>query len=332
MNATALPSAQMTDRPDATVDVRKVFGIDSDMQAPAFSVRTEHVPDLDSAYRFDPETTQAILAGFAFNRRVIIQGYHGTGKSTHIEQVAARLNWPCIRINLDSHVSRIDLVGRDAIVLKDGQQITEFREGILPWALQHPCALVFDEYDAGRPDVMFVIQRVLEVEGKLTLLDQNKVIRPHPAFRLFATANTIGLGDTTGLYHGTQQINQGQMDRWNIVTTLNYLEHDAEVDIVLAKLPEWNTAEGRKKVSAMVAMADLTRQGFIGGDISTVMSPRTVITWAENAGIFGGNIDFAFRVTFMNKCDETERPVIAEYYQRAFATELPQSPAKALVG
>ncbi|MFA6019904.1 MAG: cobaltochelatase subunit CobS [Rhodospirillales bacterium] len=322
----------MTDRPDATVDVRKVFGIDSDMQAPAFSVRTEHVPDLDSAYRFDPETTQAILAGFAFNRRVIIQGYHGTGKSTHIEQVAARLNWPCIRINLDSHVSRIDLVGRDAIVLKDGQQITEFREGILPWALQHPCALVFDEYDAGRPDVMFVIQRVLEVEGKLTLLDQNKVIRPHPAFRLFATANTIGLGDTTGLYHGTQQINQGQMDRWNIVTTLNYLEHDAEVDIVLAKLPEWNTAEGRKKVSAMVAMADLTRQGFIGGDISTVMSPRTVITWAENAGIFGGNIDFAFRVTFMNKCDETERPVIAEYYQRAFATELPQSPAKALVG
>ncbi|MDK9721835.1 MAG: cobaltochelatase subunit CobS [Rhodospirillales bacterium] len=322
----------MTDRPDATVDVRKVFGIDSDMQAPAFSVRTEHVPDLDPAYRFDPETTQAILAGFAFNRRVIIQGYHGTGKSTHIEQVAARLNWPCIRINLDSHVSRIDLVGRDAIVLKDGQQITEFREGILPWALQHPCALVFDEYDAGRPDVMFVIQRVLEVEGKLTLLDQNKVIRPHPAFRLFATANTIGLGDTTGLYHGTQQINQGQMDRWNIVTTLNYLEHDAEVDIVLAKLPEWNTPEGKRKVSAMVAMADLTRQGFIGGDISTVMSPRTVITWAENAGIFGGNIDFAFRVTFLNKCDETERPVIAEYYQRAFATELPQSPAKALVG
>ncbi len=332
MTANVFPSALMTDMPDATVDVRKVFGIDSDMKAPAFSARTEHVPDLDPAYRFDPETTQAILAGFAFNRRVIIQGYHGTGKSTHIEQVAARLNWPCIRINLDSHVSRIDLVGRDAIVIKDGQQVTEFKEGILPWALQHPCALVFDEYDAGRPDVMFVIQRVLEVEGKLTLLDQNKVIRPHPAFRLFATANTIGLGDTTGLYHGTQQINQGQMDRWNIVTTLNYLEHDAEVDIVVAKLPDWNTEEGRKTVSQMVALADLTRQGFIGGDISTVMSPRTVITWAENATIFGGDVSFAFRVTFLNKCDETERPVIAEYYQRAFAAELPQSPAKALVG
>ncbi|CAA6605290.1 Aerobic cobaltochelatase subunit CobS [Rhodospirillaceae bacterium LM-1] len=332
MTANVFPSALMTDMPDATVDVRKVFGIDSDMKAPAFSARTEHVPDLDPAYRFDPETTQAILAGFAFNRRVIIQGYHGTGKSTHIEQVAARLNWPCIRINLDSHVSRIDLVGRDAIVLKDGQQVTEFREGILPWALQHPCALVFDEYDAGRPDVMFVIQRVLEVEGKLTLLDQNKVIRPHPAFRLFATANTIGLGDTTGLYHGTQQINQGQMDRWNIVTTLNYLEHDAEVDIVAAKLPDWSSEEGRKTVSQMVALADLTRQGFIGGDISTVMSPRTVITWAENATIFGGDVNFAFRVTFLNKCDETERPVIAEYYQRAFAAELPQSPAKALVG
>jgi cobaltochelatase CobS len=332
MTTTAFPPAAMTDMPDTTVDVRQVFGLDSDMQAPAFKTRTEHVPDTDPAYRFDPETTLAILAGFAFNRRVIIQGYHGTGKSTHIEQVAARLNWPCIRVNLDSHVSRIDLVGRDAIVLKDGQQITEFREGILPWALQHPAALVFDEYDAGRPDVMFVIQRVLEVEGKLTLLDQNKVIRPHPAFRLFATANTIGLGDTTGLYHGTQQINQGQMDRWNIVATLNYLEHDAEVEIILAKLPEWNTDRGRKTVSQMVAMADLTRQGFIGGDISTVMSPRTVLTWAENTRIFGGNVDFAFRVTFMNKCDETERPVIAEYYQRAFNAELPQSPAKALVG
>ncbi|MBF0166410.1 MAG: cobaltochelatase subunit CobS [Alphaproteobacteria bacterium] len=330
MNSIVFPPALSTDLPDTTVDVRKVFGIDSAMQAPAFSVRTEHVPETDPAYRFDPETTQAILAGFAFNRRVIIQGYHGTGKSTHIEQVAARLNWPCIRVNLDSHVSRIDLVGRDAIVIKDGQQITEFREGILPWALQHPTALVFDEYDAGRPDVMFVIQRVLEVEGKLTLLDQNKVIRPHPAFRLFATANTIGLGDTTGLYHGTQQINQGQMDRWNIVATLNYLEHDAEVDIVLAKLPDWNTEEGRKTVSSMVALADLTRQGFIGGDISTVMSPRTVITWAENTRIFS-DISFAFRVTFMNKCDETERPVISEYYQRCFAAELPQSPAKAFV-
>lgn len=255
---------------------------------------------------FDRDTTLAVLAGFKFNRRVMIQGYHGTGKSTHIEQVAARLNWPCIRINLDSHVSRIDLVGKDAIVLRDGQQVTEFREGLLPWALQHACALVFDEYDAGRPDVMFVIQRVLEVEGKLTLLDQNRVIRPHPAFRLFATANTVGLGDTTGLYHGTQQINQGQMDRWNIVATLNYLEHDAEADIVLKKRPEYDTPEGREKISAMVAVADMTRAGFINGDISTVMSPRTVLTWAENAEIFG-DLAFAFRLTFLNKCDETER-------------------------
>jgi cobaltochelatase CobS len=315
--------------PDIRLSVRQTFGLDSDLEVPAFAAKTEHVPDLDPAYRFDPETTLAILAGFAFNRRVMIQGYHGTGKSTHIEQVAARLNWPCIRINLDSHVSRIDLVGRDAIVLKDGQQVTEFREGILPWALQHPTALVFDEYDAGRPDVMFVIQRVLEVEGKLTLLDQNRVIRPHPAFRLFSTANTVGLGDTTGLYHGTQQINQGQMDRWNIVATLNYLEHDSEVEIVLTKLPEWNNPEGRKTISAMVALADLTRQGFINGDISTVMSPRTVITWAENARIFK-DAGFAFRLTFLNKCDETERPVIAEYYQRSFAAELPATSSRGL--
>jgi cobaltochelatase CobS len=323
------PPASQADMPDIRLSVRQTFGLDSDLEVPAFAAKTEHVPDLDPAYRFDPETTLAILAGFAFNRRVMIQGYHGTGKSTHIEQVAARLNWPCIRINLDSHVSRIDLVGRDAIVLKDGQQVTEFREGILPWALQHPTALVFDEYDAGRPDVMFVIQRVLEVEGKLTLLDQNRVIRPHPAFRLFSTANTVGLGDTTGLYHGTQQINQGQMDRWNIVATLNYLEHDSEVEIVLTKLPEWNNPEGRKTISAMVALADLTRQGFINGDISTVMSPRTVITWAENARIFK-DAGFAFRLTFLNKCDETERPVIAEYYQRSFAAELPATSSRGL--
>ncbi|MBI4966544.1 MAG: cobaltochelatase subunit CobS [Rhodospirillales bacterium] len=326
----SLPPATSADRPDITVVVRQTFGINSDMVVPAFSQKTEHVPEIDNAYRFDPDTTLAILAGFAHNRRVMVQGYHGTGKSTHIEQVAARLNWPCIRVNLDSHVSRIDLVGRDAIVLKDGQQVTEFREGILPWALQHPTALVFDEYDAGRPDVMFVIQRVLEVEGKLTLLDQNRVIRPHPAFRLFATTNTVGLGDTTGLYHGTQQINQGQMDRWNIVATLNYLEHDAEVEIVLSKVPDYNTAEGKNRIAAMVTMADLTRQGFIAGDISTVMSPRTVITWAENASIFN-DLAFAFRVTFLNKCDETERPVIAEYYQRCFGTELSDSPAKGLL-
>jgi cobaltochelatase CobS len=307
--------------PDTKVSVREVFGLDQDLTVPAFSVRTDYVPALDNAYRFNPETTLAILAGFAHNRRVMIQGYHGTGKSTHIEQVAARLNWPCIRVNLDSHISRIDLVGKDAIVLQDGQQVTEFRQGILPWALQHPTALVFDEYDAGRPDVMFVIQRVLEVEGKLTLLDQNRVIRPHPAFRLFSTTNTIGLGDTTGLYHGTQQINQGQMDRWNIVTTLNYLEHDVEVDIVLGKTPRWQTPEGRRMISNMVSVADLTRRGFINGDISVVMSPRTVLTWAENADIFG-DVGFAFRVTFLNKCDELERPIVAEYFQRCLGQDL----------
>jgi cobaltochelatase CobS len=313
-----------TPEPDIMVSARQVFGIDTDMEVPAFSEETIHVPALDESYRFDHDTTLAILAGFAHNRRVMIQGYHGTGKSTHIEQVAARLNWPCIRINLDSHISRIDLIGKDAIVLRDGVQVTEFREGLLPWTLQHPCALVFDEYDAGRPDVMFVIQRVLEADSKLTLLDQNKVIRPHPSFRLFATANTVGLGDTTGLYHGTQQINQAQMDRWNIVTTLNYLPHEQEVDIVAAKSPDYDNDEGRKKISAMVATAELTRNGFVAGDISTVMSPRTVITWAENARIFG-SIPLAFRVTFLNKCDEVERPTVAEYYQRCFGTDLEDS-------
>ena len=312
--------------PDTSVDAREVFGVDIDMKVPAFSVKDERVPDLDPSYVFDPETTLAILAGFTFNRRVMIQGYHGTGKSTHIEQVAARLNWPCIRINLDSHISRIDLIGKDAIVLRDGQQVTEFREGLLPWALQTPTALVFDEYDAGRPDVMFVIQRVLEVEGKLTLLDQNRVIRPNPYFRLFATANTVGLGDTTGLYHGTQQINQGQMDRWNIVTTLNYLPHHTETAIVVAKVASFDNDAGRKAISNMVKVADMTRAGFIGGDISTVMSPRTVITWAQNAEIFG-NVGFAFRLSFLNKCDEAERGIVAEYYQRVFGEELPESVA-----
>ncbi|MFO1350082.1 MAG: cobaltochelatase subunit CobS [Gammaproteobacteria bacterium] len=310
--------------PDGKVAVRDAFGIDIDLQVPAFSRASEHVPTMDDAYRFDRDTTLAILAGFAYNRRVLIQGYHGTGKSTHIEQVAARLNWPCIRVNLDSHISRIDLVGKDAIVIRDGLQVTEFKEGILPWAFQNPTALVFDEYDAGRPDVMFVIQRVLEAEGRLTLLDQSRVLRAHPSFRLFATANTIGLGDTTGLYHGTQQINQGQMDRWNIVATLNYLEHDAEVEIVLAKAPTYAGTAGREQISAMVNLAELTRTGFINGDISTVMSPRTVITWAENASLFK-DIGFAFRVTFLNKCDEVERPIIAEYYQRCFGVDLPAS-------
>ena len=310
--------------PDITVSVNQVFGLDKDLQAPAFSQTHDLVPDIDEAYCFDRETTLAILAGFAYNRRVMIQGYHGTGKSTHIEQVAARLNWPCIRVNLDSHISRIDLIGKDAIVIRDGKQVTEFREGMLPWALQSATALVFDEYDAGRPDVMFVIQRALEAEGKLTLLDQNKVIRPHPAFRLFSTTNTIGLGDTTGLYHGTQQINQGQMDRWNVVSTLNYLPHEAELEIVLAKTPTYDTPEGRKIVSNMVNLADLTRAGFMNGDLSTVMSPRTVITWAENASIFD-DIGFAFRLTFLNKCDEVERTTVAEYYQRCIGEELPES-------
>src|SRR6476661_5865740 len=311
--------------PDMAVSVRQVFGIDTDLEVPAYSQPDLHVPDVDPDYLFNKDVTLAILAGFKHNRRVMIQGYHGTGKSTHIEQVAARLNWPCMRINLDSHVSRIDLVGKDAIVIKDGMQVTEFREGILPYALQTNTALCFDEYDAGRPDVMFVIQRVLEQSGKLTLLDQSKVIRPHPAFRLFSTTNTIGLGDTSGLYHGTQQINQGQMDRWSIVATLNYLPHDEEAKIVLAKAKSFAKSEAKRKVvSNMVRVADLTRSAFINGDLSTVMSPRTVITWAENAEIFG-DIGFAFRVTFVNKCDELERPLVAEFYQRCMGEELPES-------
>jgi cobaltochelatase CobS len=311
--------------PDTVVAVRETFGFDSDMKVPAFSLRDEHVPELDPDYLFDRTTTLAVLAGFAFNRRVMVTGYHGTGKSTHIEQVAARLNWPCVRVNLDSHVSRVDLVGKDAIVLKDGKQVTEFRDGILPWALQNNVALCFDEYDAGRPDVMFVIQRVLEVSGRLTLLDQNRVIKPHPAFRLFSTANTIGLGDTSGLYHGTQQINQGQMDRWSIVTMLNYLPHDKEVDIVAAKVKHFQkSAEGADTIGKMVRVADLTRNAFMAGDLSTVMSPRTVITWAENCEIFH-DIGFAFRLTFLNKCDELERPLVAEFYQRCFGKDLPES-------
>ena len=308
--------------PDTVVSVRDLFGIDLDLEVPAFSESSEHVPIVDEDYRFDQDTTLAILAGFAHNRRVMIQGYHGTGKSTHIEQVASRLNWPCIRVNLDSHISRIDLIGKDAIVLEDGKQVTAFREGILPWALQNPVALVFDEYDAGRPDVMFVIQRILEVEGKLTLLDQNKVIVPHSHFRLFSTTNTIGLGDTTGLYHGTQQINQGQMDRWSIVSTLNYLDHEAECEIVAGKVKEYaSDDEGKRVISSMVSVADLTRKGFVNGDLSIVMSPRTVLTWAQNAEIFG-NVGFAFKLTFLNKCDELERPIVAEYYQRCLGEDL----------
>ncbi|MGJ8584520.1 MAG: cobaltochelatase subunit CobS [Marinosulfonomonas sp.] len=313
-------------KPTEDISVRDTFGIDSDMVVKGFADRSDRVPDIDSTYKFDADTTLAILAGFSHNRRVMIQGYHGTGKSTHIEQVAARLNWPSVRVNLDSHISRIDLIGKDAIKLKDGVQVTEFQEGILPWALRNPTAIVFDEYDAGRADVMFVIQRVLEVDGKLTLLDQNKVITPHPSFRIFATSNTVGLGDTTGLYHGTQQINQGQMDRWSLVATLNYLSHDAEAAIVLSKNPTFNTEKGRKEISQMVTVADLTRTAFMNGDLSTVMSPRTVITWAQNAQIFR-NIGYAFRLTFLNKCDELERQTVAEFYQRCFDEELPESAA-----
>ena len=314
--------------PDAKADCQALFGFDPGFEVAAFSTRDEHVPDVDETYVFDEPTTRAILAGFAFNRRVMIQGYHGTGKSTHVEQIAARLNWPMIRVNLDSHVSRIDMVGKDAIVLKDGKQVTEFQEGILPWSVQRPVALLFDEYDAGRPDVMFVIQRVLEAQGSLTLLDQNRVIRPNPSFRLFATTNTVGLGDTTGLYHGTQQINQGQMDRWSIVATLNYLPAEIEREIVAAKLGEFGRSEaGAKAIADMVKIADMTREAFIAGDMSTVMSPRTVLTWAENTQIFG-DAGTAFRLTFLNKCDELERPIVAEMYQRVFGENLPEGAVK----
>jgi cobaltochelatase CobS len=311
-------------QPDRLIDVREVFGVDTDLRVPAFSERDDHVPEIDDAYRFNPDVTLALLAGFARNRRVLVQGLHGTGKSTHVEQVAARLNWPCVRVNLDGHISRLDLVGKDAVVLRDGLQVTEFQEGIVPWALQRPVALVFDEYDAGRPDVMFVIQRILERDGKFTLLDQNRVIRPHPSFRLFATSNTVGLGNLSGMYHGTQMLNHAQIDRWNIVATLNYLSPQEEAAIVLARVPGKDTEPGRRLIDSMVALANLTRKGFAAGDLSTLMSPRTVITWAENCEIFR-DVGVAFRLSFLNKCDEAERPIVAEYYQRCFDAELDES-------
>ena len=317
-------TANINIQPDLKITTKQVFGIDSNMEVDAFSKKNEYVPEIDKNYKFDRDTTLAILSGFNYNKRVLIQGYHGTGKSTHIEQIAARLNWPCIRVNLDSHISRIDLIGKDAIILKNNKQVTEFREGILPWAIQNPIALVFDEYDAGRPDVMFVIQRILESDGTFTLLDKNKVLKQNKYFRLFATTNTVGLGDTTGLYHGTQQINQGQMDRWNIVTTLNYLTLEKEMEIILAKNKNLNNAKGKEKVSNMIKVASLTRKGFIAGDISTVMSPRTILYWAENNEIFK-DTGYAFRVTFLNKCDELEKNIIAEYYQRCFGEDLPES-------
>ena len=319
-----MSSQVLLQKPDIKISVKQTFGFESDMQAGAFSKKNEYVPEIDKNYKFDKDTTLAILSGFSFNKRVLVQGYHGTGKSTHIEQVAARLNWPCIRVNLDSHISRIDLIGKDAITIKDGKQITEFQEGILPWSIQNPIALVFDEYDAGRPDVMFVIQRVLEAEGNFTLLDKNKVLKQHKYFRLFATSNTVGLGDTTGLYHGTQQINQGQMDRWNIVTSLNYLSLEREMEIILAKNKSYNNSKGKEDIANMIKVASLTRKGFVSGDISTVMSPRTVMHWAENNLIFK-DIGYSFRVTFLNKCDELEKNIIAEYYQRCFGEDLPEA-------
>jgi cobaltochelatase CobS len=311
-------------RPDRMLSVREVFGIDTELQVPAFSERDDHVPEVDAVYRFNPDVTLAILAGFMRDRRVMVQGLHGTGKSSHIEQVAARLNWPCVRLNLDGHISRLDLVGKDAVVLREGKQVTEFQEGIVPWSLQRPVALVFDEYDAGRPDVMFVIQRILERDGKFTLMDQNKVLKPHPFFRLFATANTVGLGNLNGLYHGAQRLNHAQIDRWNIVASLNYLPADEEIAIVQARVPSLAGDAGRALVASMVAVADLTRKGFAAGDLSTLMSPRTVITWAENVEIFKDPA-LAFRLSFVNKCDDAERPLVAEYFQRCFDQELKES-------
>ena len=319
-----MSTSQFTAKPDIKISVKQTFGFESNMELNGFSKKNEYVPKIDPDYKFDKDTTLAILAGFSFNKRVLIQGYHGTGKSTHIEQVAARLNWPCVRVNLDSHISRIDLIGKDAIILKDGKQVTKFKEGILPWSIQNPVALVFDEYDAGRPDVMFVIQRILESDGNFTLLDKNKVLEQHDFFRIFATTNTVGLGDTTGLYHGTQQINQGQMDRWNIVSTLNYLPFEKELEITLAKNKSFNNKEGKELLSNMIKVADLTRKGFVNGDISTVMSPRTVLHWAENTEIFKDK-GYSFRITFLNKCDELEKKIISEYYQRCFGEDLPES-------
>ncbi|WP_019936002.1 AAA family ATPase [Oceanimonas smirnovii] len=314
------------DHPSQLRPVRELFSLDIDMQVPVFEHRDEHVPEIDPNYCFNPDVTLAILAGFTRNRRVLLQGLHGTGKSTHIEQVAARLNWPCVRVNLDGHISRLDLVGKDTIVLEEGKQITRFQEGIVPWALRRPVALIFDEFDAGRPDVMFVIQRILEQDGKFTLLDQNQVISPNPHFRLFATANTVGLGNVTGLYHGTQQINQAQMDRWNIVAKLDYLPREDEISIIQGKVPRYNDARGHELISQMVAVAELTRAGFAAGDLSTLMSPRTLIAWAENTEIFH-DAALAFRLSFLNKCDEAERPLVAEYYQRCFDQELAEPQA-----
>lgn len=314
-------SKPLTNRPDRMVSVRTLFGIDSPLEVPAFSARDAHVPEIDSVYRFNPEVTLAILAGFTHNRRVLVQGLHGTGKSTHIEQIAARLNWPCLRVNLDGYITRMDLIGKDAITLRDGQQVTEFQDGIVPWAIERPMALVFDEYDAGRPEVMFVIQRLLEQDGKLTLLDQQRVLTPHPNFRLFATTNTVGLGNLNGLYHGSQMLNHAQLDRWNVIASLDYLPHQTEVEIVEARVPALANAAGRELIESMVALADLTRKGFAAGDLSTLMSPRTVITWAENIALFP-SIDAAFSVSFVNRCDPLERPLIAEYYQRCFGREL----------
>ncbi len=310
--------------PSKIFSAQDEFGFDTSLQVSGFAERDEHVPEIDDAYRFNPDVTLAILAGFMHNRRVLVQGLHGTGKSTHIEQIAARLNWPCVRVNLDGHISRLDLIGRDAIVVREGKQMTEFQEGILPWSIQRPVALIFDELDAARPEVMFVLQRVLEREGKFTLLDQNTVLKPNPYFRLFATANTVGLGNLTGLYQGTSLMNHAQIDRWNIVAQLNYLSPEAEAEIVLSRVPSLNNPDDQTTVDSMVALANLTRQGFAAGDVSTLMSPRTVIFWAENLTLFK-DVSAAFRLTFLNKCDEAELSIFAEYFQRAFDKDLPEA-------
>ena len=306
--------------PDTEVAVRDAFGIDSDLVVPAFAEPSAHVPDADPGYRFQPDVTLALLAGFAHDRRVLVQGAHGTGKSTHVEQIAARLNWGCLRVNLDGQLGRMDLVGRDAVVLRDGMQVTEFQEGILPWAVRRPIALVLDEYDAGRPDVMFVLQRLLERAGAFTLLERNEVLRPHPGFRLFATANTAGQGNHGGPYHGVQRLNHAQLDRWNIVARLEHLPADEEAAVVRTKVPALDGERGREIAAAMVAVAALTRTGYAAGDLSTLMSPRTVISWAENLVLFEDPA-LAFRLSFANRCDADEQLVLDEYFQRCFGRE-----------
>ncbi len=303
------------------LDAKKTFNINCPFEIKALATKSELIPTLDENYFFDEKTTLAILSGFIFNNRVLIQGMHGTGKSTHIEQVASRLNWPCMRINFDSQISRLDLVGKDVISIKDGKQITEFREGILPYAMRNGVALVLDEYDAIKSDVAFVIQRLLEEEGKFALLEENEIITPHPNFRLFATSNTLGAGDDLGIYHGTNLINQAQMDRWNVVANLNYLSKEEEVKILQAKLPFLKTKLHENTAPMMVQMANLTRQSFKNGDLSNLISLRTLISWGRNIEIFG-DVKTAFILSFFGKVIDDEKLIIIEFYQRVFGCEI----------